>query len=130
MIRILIVEDESAKAKSIEDAIRKSLDHVKAELETVTSAHAAGAALRRTAWDLMVLDLNIPRRDGEASAPDGGAEFLRQIQGRRDYSTPTHVIGISAYENLVKRYGDLFADLTWALIEYDPASDRWSQRLT
>ena len=66
MTRILLVEDSRADAILIQEALRQvSSDH---SVETVNDGERAMARLRSngTRPDLVLLDLNLPRKDGRA----------------------------------------------------------------
>jgi nucleoside phosphorylase len=42
---------------------------------------------------------------------------------------PTHVLGVTAFSEVMDKHAAMFADFTWALVLYEPANDEWSQRL-
>jgi two-component system, chemotaxis family, response regulator Rcp1 len=63
--RILLVEDSAPDAMLIRQALREA--EIDGEVEVVTDGEQALARLRRgPAPDLMLLDLNLPRKDGRA----------------------------------------------------------------
>jgi two-component system response regulator len=63
--RILLVEDSAPDAMLIRQALREA--EIDADVEVVTDGEQALARLRRgPAPDLMLLDLNLPRKDGRA----------------------------------------------------------------
>jgi chemotaxis family two-component system response regulator Rcp1 len=80
MTRILLVEDSRADAILIQEALRQvSSDH---SVETVTDGERALARLRGsgTRPDLVLLDLNLPRKDGRAVLAEiKGDEGLKSI---------------------------------------------------
>ena len=65
MTSILLVEDSAPDAMLIRQALREA--GVEGNVEVVTDGEQALARLRRgAAPDLMLLDLNLPRKDGRA----------------------------------------------------------------
>ena len=60
MSRILIVEDEPDIALGLEDDLKVE-GH---EVEVVRDGESAGRRGRETGWDLILLDVMLPRRDG------------------------------------------------------------------
>ncbi len=65
MTTILLVEDSAPDAMLIRQALREA--GVDGDVEVVTDGEQALARLRRGALpDLMLLDLNLPRKDGRA----------------------------------------------------------------
>ena len=71
-MRILLVEDDAM----IGEALRKALRAEAAALDWVRSAEQAETALATAGYDLMLLDLGLPGRDGIA--------LLRALRGRGD----------------------------------------------
>ena len=60
MMRALVVEDDALAG----DAIRCALDDAGFAADLVVSAHAARSALHAESFDLLVLDIGLPREDG------------------------------------------------------------------
>ena len=76
--RVLLVEDDVA----IADLIQLYLDEEGLESTAVASAEQAEAELRRVVFHLLILDLNLPGRDG--------FQFLEQFRTRQ--STPVIIV--------------------------------------
>ena len=76
--RVLLVEDDAA----IADLIQLYLDEEGLESTAVASAEQAEAELRRVVFHLLILDLNLPGRDG--------IQFLEQFRTRQ--STPVIIV--------------------------------------
>ena len=88
MTSILLVEDSAPDAMLIRQALREAgFEH---EVEVVTDGEQAMARLRRgPAPDLMLLDLNLPKKDG--------LEVLEAIRGDPDLRrTPVIMLSTSA----------------------------------
>jgi len=129
MITTLIVEDDARKCAKIKAELERVLLDETPSISIANNVHDAGKALKDRHFDLMILDIHVPMRPGESPREDGGATFLTQIQSRHDFNLPSHVIGLTAYTNLLKVHAALFAEFTWALIHYDPSVDEWERRL-
>jgi DNA-binding response OmpR family regulator len=93
-VRILLVEDDDLLAAGIRDTLERALYAV----EWVPDGAQALAALKSNAFDLVVLDLGLPKVDG--------VEVLRQVRGKggavpvivlsaRD-TAPDRVLGLDA----------------------------------
>jgi two-component system, OmpR family, response regulator QseB len=93
-VRILLVEDDDLLAAGIRDTLERALYAV----EWVPDGAQALAALKSNAFDLVVLDLGLPKVDG--------VEVLRQVRGQggavpvivlsaRD-TAPDRVLGLDA----------------------------------
>jgi two-component system, OmpR family, response regulator len=82
-MRVLLVEDDEALRETLAQALAR-LGH---GVDPVGDGHAADAALQAGAYDLVVLDLGLPRTDG--------IEVLRRLRGRR-VATPVLILSARA----------------------------------
>ena len=71
-MRILLVEDDTMIGESVLDCLRA--EHYAADW--VKDGNAADLALRTGPYDLILLDLGLPRRDG--------LTLLRELRARKD----------------------------------------------
>jgi len=91
-MRILVVEDDRMIAKALDRALRQEGYAV----DGVADGKSAAEALRTSTFDLVLLDLGLPQRDG--------LEVLRELRGRGD-STP--VIIVTARDDVQNRIAGL-----------------------
>jgi two-component system response regulator QseB len=91
-MRILLVEDDRMIARGLDRALRQDGYAV----DIVGDGRSATEALRTSAFDLVLLDLGLPGRDG--------LEVLRELRGRGD-STP--VIIVTARDDVQNRIAGL-----------------------
>ncbi len=89
--RILVVEDDG----TVSDVVRRYLERDGFEVDVLDDGDAASDRLRQTAYDLVVLDIMLPGKDG--------LDLCREIQGHR--STP--VIMLTALGEEVDRIAGL-----------------------
>jgi nucleoside phosphorylase/CheY-like chemotaxis protein len=129
MISVLVVEDDSVKYGRIHRALSdvgipsQDIDHV------ITSADAF-EKLKNRRFDLLLLDVNIPRRLGENPVRGGGLEFLRDLRRGTNAILPRYVVGVTAYDDVVKEFGEQFADQLWSLVYYSENSDHWVAQIS
>ncbi|MGD0490996.1 MAG: response regulator transcription factor [Steroidobacteraceae bacterium] len=93
-MRVLVVEDDGMIAKGLDRALRQDGYAV----DGVADGRSAAEALRTSTFDLVLLDLGLPGRDG--------LEVLRELRGRGD-STP--VIIVTARDDVQNRIEGLDA---------------------
>lgn len=93
-MRVLLVEDDRMIAKGLETALRQEGYAV----DAMGDGRSAAEALRTSRFDLVLLDLGLPQRDG--------IEVLRELRGRGD-STP--VIIVTARDDVRNRIAGLDA---------------------
>ncbi len=128
MISVLIVEDDNVKFGRIHNALLQA--GVRADFIThaITSSQAM-TELSRKEFDLLLLDVNIPRRLGEPPIRGGGAELLADIHRDKSVKLPRYIVGLTAYEDVVAEFGEQFTDLLWTLIFYAENSDHWISQI-
>jgi two-component system, OmpR family, response regulator QseB len=93
-MRVLVVEDDRMIAKGLETALRQDGYAV----DLMGDGQSAAAALRTSSFDIVLLDLGLPERDG--------LEVLRELR-RRDDATP--VIIVTARDDVPTRIAGLDA---------------------
>lgn len=123
-IRVLIVDDDLIKISKIIDAIKDIFDGA-ISINQATSAKQAFETLKTKAFHLMITDLNMPLREGEAENVNGGRSLIRNIY--RDYkniNVPMYIIGLTQFEDLKQNF-----DWFWKIIYFDTASESWKQKL-
>ncbi len=93
-MRVLVVEDDRMIAKGLDRALRQDGYAV----DGVADGRSAAEALRAATFDVVLLDLGLPERDG--------VEVLRELRGRGD-ATP--VIILTARDDVQSRIAGLDA---------------------
>ncbi len=93
-MRVLLVEDDRMIAQGLQTALRQDGYAV----DGVSDGRSAAEALRTARFDLVLLDLGLPQRDG--------IEVLRELRGRGD---PTPVIIVTARDDVQTRVAGLDA---------------------
>jgi two-component system response regulator QseB len=93
-MRILVVEDDAMIAQGLQTGLRQAGFAV----DSTQDGQSAGLALQSERFDLVLLDLGLPKRDG--------LEVLRELRRRGD-ATP--VIVLTARDDVQSRVGGLDA---------------------
>jgi two-component system response regulator QseB len=93
-MRVLVVEDDRMIAQGLERALRQEGYAV----DGVADGCSAASALRSASFDLVLLDLGLPRREG--------LDVLRELRSRGD---PTPVIIVTARDDVADRIAGLDA---------------------
>jgi DNA-binding response OmpR family regulator len=93
-MRVLLIEDDVMIAQGLETALRQ----IGAAVDWIRDGEYAAAALRGTVFDLVLLDLGLPTRDG--------ISILRELRQRGD-ATP--VIILTARDEIQSRVAGLDA---------------------
>ncbi|MEO8467740.1 MAG: hypothetical protein ABI640_20640 [Gammaproteobacteria bacterium] len=112
-MRTLIVDDEYGKVRVV-TSILATLGQD--DCEVVMSAHEALEKIEIAQYDLMIIDLQIPPRLGETVDPTGGQALLELLELKSGIRFPTHIIGITAFQESLDACSAFFRSRGWALI--------------
>lgn len=130
MIECLIVDDDEIKRERIRQVIVSEIGESNVRIRTAESANEATTLLRATAFDLMVVDVNLPLRSMESPSSEGGTKLMRQVgRGTGNLIRPAFVVGITGYTELVATAAADFAEHGWALLTYAVNTSRWEESL-
>lgn len=129
-MKILLVEDIEEKAEQVRRTIFGALGADHAQIDVARSFIAATRHLERVAYDLLLLDIVLPIRDGEQPASDGGKKVLTEIASGLTCRRPSHIICLTEFE---ERAELLEEDENRALVHiviYREADSGWREALT
>lgn len=125
-MRILVVDDDDAKIEVMRGKLAAS-DIADSELETASTAQEARQALRQRHFDLLILDLVLPNRLGDTPSILTSTEFLQDVIDNDIYQKPSHVLGLTAFEEAEISAKQQFSDSLWYILRYDRTSNDWAE---
>lgn len=128
MIKVLIVEDDSQKYGRVHTVLTDNgiaADYIHHAICAAEAVRLLGA----NRYDLMLLDINLPKLLGEDPERGGGMSVLRAIQRDESLLRPSYIIGVTAFEDLVGEFGPDFEEQLWSIAHYSDNSDRWIAQL-
>lgn len=128
MITILIVDDNQNKIRVLRTLIE---GYENIEVETTTNVIGAKKLMVANHFDLLILDLGIPLRDGDDPLPTNGINLLKDInRASGGIIKPFHIIGFSAFDEYITNFASNFEDDLWGLLKYDATSIDWQTKLS
>jgi len=127
MISILLVEVNPAKIHAIASLIEEcDLEHrLKVEMNVVD----AKKALQARRFDLLLLDINLPRRASSSPEIDGGLELLRWLKARGQAHRPPYIVGITSFDESFDRAKAEFNNLIWQITPVRLDESAWRAQL-
>lgn len=128
MLEILIVEDNLKKLNKIKSILEKSEYYLEENLSVAGTVNQAKDYLRLKKYDLMLLDIQIPKISGQNALAKGGLEVLTALKHPK-HKVPNHIIGMTAYDESVELAAIDFDENLFQLIKYDETSDDWEKKL-
>jgi len=127
-ISVLVVDDDDDKRAEIAASILEAAGENAAITEVSSTAEAA-QHLRKTYFDLLVLDIAVPRLNGEDPDMHGGLRLLDEITQRSGFNVPAHIVGITAYDEVLADASAHLGSELWTVIYYDRAATEWTEQL-
>jgi nucleoside phosphorylase/CheY-like chemotaxis protein len=128
-VSVLVVDDDADKRGQICAVARDTLGADGVALTEVADVVGAWREMGKRRFDLMILDLNIPKRGGADPERDGGLALLKRIRQSKDVHVPVHILGLTAYEELRAQFVEGFAIDGWGIVRYEAHSDQWADTL-
>ena len=132
MISVLVVEDDTHKLARVTKVLREAR-HVGNELSISHVGNATDALkwLEAHPCDLLILDLQIPRRKGESPHKLGGEELLRKLV-RKDSKChqPMRAVGLTSFDDLREQFRTQFEREGWVISKYDGSSRDWEDTVS
>ena len=130
MIRILILDDSTTKVKKIIDLINSIPGLSSENIDIAKDLITARSILHSNLYDLLILDLNLPNREGDDPDPTAGHNFVKELQICSDYLIrPFHILGLTEYDEAMQKSDPIFAEMMWRVIKYDPSTTGWEVQL-
>lgn len=130
MIRILILDDDKIKVDRVHECIKSIPEIVVEDVFVAKDLIQARDYCRKNLFDLLILDLQLPNRYGDEPQDMAGCEFIKELNASTTLLRPYHIIGFTAYEDVLKRADPLFENDLWRIIKYDIRTNNWRHQLT
>lgn len=122
MLKILFVEDNFEKIKKLTRAAQHqgvTLD----DIDVVHSSNDAKQKLIASYYDILFLDISIPRRIDQDPLPFEGVSLLKDVLRRDEFNTPAYITGITSHSDVHAEHEDFFKENNFCLFLYDLASN-------
>jgi nucleoside phosphorylase len=130
MLKILIVEDDANKLRHLVNTLESVPGCGVDNIEQASYVVDAKRMLRVSEYDLLILDISIPERPDRMPSPEGGIGLLQEVLDRESqYFRPKHIVGLTAYPDILKKVASRFEEDLWMVIQYDPLSTNWAEQL-
>ena len=126
-MRILLVEDDAAKAAKIEELIGTQICRDEVELIKATTINDSLTCLGDGRYDLVVVDLVLPQVKGTKPI-DATSQWCEQIESHLSGRTASWIV-MTSYADVADQARRSFARHNVAVITYDD-SDAWQSNLS
>jgi nucleoside phosphorylase/DNA-binding NarL/FixJ family response regulator len=127
-VKVLIVDDDVTKLQLL-----KSLVESQCSASDIVNTEATGLAAREKLsqihYDLLILDIALPFRDGDAPDEKGGLTLLVELERSQRFKKPSNVLALTGFSVLQEEFLSKFNNGVWGIDLYDPADSGWRERL-
>jgi nucleoside phosphorylase len=127
-MNILLVEDCDAKASQVVVTLQGAFNGL--EIRRSRSFRSAVHELESSSFDLVVLDLLLPIRDGETPTSRGGRQVLDEILDGSGCRPPSHIVCLTGFREAADEFRDEAQRRLVHLLLYDETSQAWRDALT
>jgi len=122
MINILIVDDSNDKVAHIIKVIRDYSENILVDI--VIDFVSAQKLLMTHRYDLLILDINLPIRQGDMPSLEIGKNLLNEINRKPNILSPYYIISITQYIDECKAFSNV-----WQTVQYLPELIEWKEPL-
>lgn len=128
-MKILIVDDSNDKTTKIVECVLAGSSLSRDDIDVAFTVFDAKRMLKDTVYDLLILDVVVPLRAGDAASAKNSEALLIELRDRNVMKKPRQIIGLTAYESGFNALRSTFQDQSWTIIKYDAATSEWSDQL-
>jgi len=123
-VRILIADDQTRRYKRFIDAL-VAIGLTREQIDIVPSANDARDRLAMTRYDLLILDILLPRWSEGDPETRHSLDLLLELHEGEGYYRPSHILGITADRNVADEVAENFEEWTWTVVTYSESNDDW-----
>lgn len=129
MIKILILDDSIEKINITKKFLQEECKVNPEFIDESYNIKEGRKILYENDYDLLLLDLVMPRDAESEAAADETIKFLDEIYYNSDIHIPVHIIGFSQHDELIELHNDSFEDKLWHLITFSYTNNKWKDKL-
>ncbi|WP_104028044.1 response regulator [Vibrio jasicida] len=129
MIKVLIVDDNKKRLEKLITKLEQLDNQQYLKIDEAKSSSKAKQLMRVTKYDLLVLDVVLPKRDRETPSANEGIKTLRDIHVKPDFYTPTKIIGITAFIKDMGKFSNEFYERTSVILQAESHSSSWISQI-
>lgn len=127
-MKILIADDQSRRYERLVEALDEQ-GISRDKIEIVQSANQTLDCLEKNYFDLLVLDVLLPRWPEAEPDMQNSLDLLVEIEQSTNLHRPERIVGITADSEVIGQARTNFEEHTWTLIQYSDVDDDWIGRI-
>jgi CheY-like chemotaxis protein len=128
-MKILILDDDEGRSNTLRDHIvRENVCDIRSILLSADTSQARQEVTKQY-FDVVVMDVVLPKRGSERASAENGLEFLRTLSRGGKYIKPGRIIGITGYLDDISRFREKFEESCNTVIEARSGDASWRDRI-
>lgn len=127
-MKILIIDDDQKRINELHSCLAKHLGSADC-ISSVECSNDAIPLLRANYFDIVILDVVLPKRNNERPSAQNGLDLLNKISNGKRINKPERVIGITAHFDDISYFRNAFDSHCHSIIEARIGSDNWKEAL-
>src|SRR5690348_14975795 len=128
MMNVLLIEDNDKKASEVTAVLTSAVKT--ANVVRAKSFRSGVRELGAHLYDLLVLDMVLPVRDGEQLTEDAGIRILSEIDDGLFCKRPAHMVCLTAFESVLESFKNEASRKLVHVVLYSETSSEWSNALS
>lgn len=130
MIKILIVDDSNKRIEKFKEVLSKMDNSVFCHIDTASYANEAENLMSLGQYDLLVLDVVLPKKNNDVATANTGLNLLKNINKTNgDIFLPKKIIGITAHFKDIENFRNDFDEYTSIIYEAKINSKVWITKI-
>lgn len=128
-MKILLVDDDAARSERIVGWLHE-IGFSSESVVVSSSVNDARGKISKTYFDVLLLDVVLPKRSGDKPAWGHGIWLLEYINKSATVRKPEKIVGITAYSEDIDSFKSKFEKHCLAVIEVKRDNDEWQEKLS
>lgn len=128
-MKVLIVDDDIVRAESLKTYLSDGVVIPGLVVTIATDIDEAKNIVRVQYFDVLVLDVVLPKRKDEKPNFNNSFSFLRQISRSPYYKKPEKILGITAHESDIGNFRDEFEKYCLTVIQAENHVGGWREKI-
>lgn len=128
-MKILLIDDERAKGRKLVPALMEKCGLALEDISLAGDASQGRAAMRSTAFDIVLLDLLLPADAIGEPSSSVSIDLLSEILEETALIKPSAIVGVTRDKAAMIDAAPHFTDALWSIVEVESTSDLWVDRI-
>lgn len=124
-MKILIIDDNNQRIAQIVNFLAENRGISRDDISRAGCAHEALGLLADQKFDLLFIDLMIPRRLDDVPDVNSSLQLLTEITDTDNLIKPRKIVGLTAYDEAANLAAGVFHSSTWTLLKTSEMADDW-----